>query len=64
MGWDQGSQSRDLGSKDVGSGSIVLGGYQGSIVPTEIQINHKMTKFSLIGRKELPRFTNLNVFLR
>ena len=60
MGWDQGSQARDLGSQAVGSGSVVLRGDQGSNFPTE----NKMTKFSLIGRKELPPFTNSNVFLR
>ena len=39
MGWDQGSQARDLGSQVVGSGSVVLRGDQGSSFPTENQIS-------------------------
>ena len=39
MGWDQGSQARDLGSQAVGSGSVVLRGDQGSSFPTENQIS-------------------------
>ena len=39
MGWDQGSQARDLGSQAVGSGLVVLRGDQGSSFPTENQIS-------------------------
>ena len=35
MGWDKGSQARDLRSQTVGSGSVVLQGDQGSSIPTE-----------------------------
>ena len=39
MGWNQGSQARDLGSQAVGSGLVVLRGDQGSSFPTENQIS-------------------------
>ena len=39
IGWDLGSQARDLGSQAVGSGSVMLRGDQGSSFPTENQIS-------------------------
>ena len=39
MGWDQGSQARDLGSQAVGSGSVVLRGDQGMSFLTVNQIS-------------------------
>ena len=71
MGWDQGSQARDLGSQAgdlgsqaVGSGSVVLRVGSGIKFSDRKSNIIKMTKFTLIGRKELPPFTSSNVFLR
>ena len=35
MGWDKGSQARDLRSQAAGSESVVFRGDQGSSIPTE-----------------------------
>ena len=52
MGWDQGSQARDLGSLVVGSGSVVLQVIRDSF-PTKKCFN----------RKDLLSFKNSVVFL-
>ena len=58
MGWDH-RDHRDHRPRDLGS--VVLREDQGASFPTENQISQN-DKIQLAGRKELPPFTNSNVF--
>ena len=57
--WDlRPAESRGIGISSAARGSGI------KFSDRKSNIYHKMTKFSIFGRKELPPFTNSNVFLR
>ena len=69
--WDQGSKAKNgVGSGITGSGSGITSrgiGISSAATGSGIKFSDRkknMTKFTLIGRKELPPFTNKNVILR